>query len=62
MLAPLSIRSADLSLQGVPSNILADETLRLRLSLGARHHLQSCEELKVSLGRQAEAVLPRAEM
>ena len=54
VLAPLPITVADLSLEGVPSKVRPGGTLRLRLSLGARHAAQSAEELEVSLGRLAE--------
>ena len=50
--APLSIAAADLTLEDLTSNgMRRGGTLRLRLSLGARHAAQSAEELEVSLGR-----------
>ena len=55
VLAPLSIASTDMTLEGVPSFVRPGDTLRLRLSLGARHAAQSAEELEVSLGRLAGA-------
>ena len=52
VLAPLPIAAADLRLNDVvPSSVRPGRTLRLRLSLGARHAAQSAEELEVSLGR-----------
>ena len=57
VLAPLAITAADLRLEGVPSRVNPVDTLRLRLSLGARHAAQSAEELEVSLGTLAEMTL-----
>ena len=48
VLAPLSVSAADLTLREVPWAAIPGATLRLRLSLGARHADQSTEELEVS--------------
>ena len=55
--APLTVTGADLALESTPSRERADGTLRLRVSLGARHAAQSTEELQVSLNFVAGATL-----
>jgi len=57
IVAPLGISAADVTLEGVPSHVRPGQTLQLRLALGARHAEQSTEELEVSLGALAAAVL-----
>ena len=51
--APLSVTAADLSLvsEGIPLRLQAGGTLRLRLSLGARHANQCPDELEASLSK-----------
>ena len=56
VVAPLSITAADLTLEGVPRAVRPGNTLRLRLSLGARHAGQSAEDLDVSLDVKMAAV------
>ena len=56
VISPLAITASDLSLVDAPSNVRPGDTLRLRLSLGARHAAKSAEELEVSLGRLAVLV------
>lgn len=53
VLSPHPITAADLSLESGPRSLRLGGTLRLRLSLPARHATQSTEELEVSLGRLA---------
>ena len=57
VLEPLPITAAsNLSLEVVPSRVRPDGTMRLRLSLGARHADQSTEELEVSLAPVATTI------
>lgn len=54
--APLPIMGVDLILEAISSSVQPGDTLRLRLSVGARHASQSVEELNTSLGRLAGTV------
>lgn len=62
VLAPLSVTAADLTITATSSDTRVSDTLRLRLSLGARHTEQCAEELELLLGfligaTSAEAIL-----
>ena len=55
VIAPRVVAAEDLSLEALPGNLMARQTLCFSLRLGARLAIQSAEELEVPLGRLVEA-------